>query len=227
MSSEAITRNDLTAILNEVLPPKAGYIPQFAEPTNIVSSMINSPYWECPADGVIVARAVSSGSATGIYIQDTTLGQQACGLYQNSMANNTQLTCTAPVLKGHIYQRNYYSGQGSGAVYYYRLMQVSPAERSAWRLVASVTGSNTVTFEDLTLQGFEEVCVFDNSYGAVSMPVCAIPANGKSLIWGGFYSGVNGLLHGVKLTPTSMQGQYGQTDSSNVLSNITFYLYAR
>lgn len=103
-----------------VNPPQIGYMPEFESPVDVVSSMINSPYWTCPADGIIVARAVSAGSATGIYIQDTTSNIQACGLYQNSMANDTQLTCTAPVLKGHIYRRNYYSGQGSGAVYYYK-----------------------------------------------------------------------------------------------------------
>lgn len=104
----------------KVAPIQIGYMPEFENPVDVVSSMINSPYWTCPADGIIVARAVSSGSATGIYIQDNTLNIQACGLYQNTMANNTQLTCTAPVLKGHIYKRNYYSGQGSGQVYYYK-----------------------------------------------------------------------------------------------------------
>ena len=96
-----------------------------------------------------------------------------------------------------------------------------------WKLVATVTGANTVTFTDLAAQGYTEACIFDNGYGSASIPVSAIPSQGITLCWGGFYGGVNGLLHGVEIKPTSIKGKYGRTDSTDVMSQLVFYLYAR
>lgn len=96
-----------------------------------------------------------------------------------------------------------------------------------WTLVAQVNGTNTVTFTDLASQGYIEVCVCDNGYGSATVPVCSIPSQGITLCWGGFYSGVNGLLHGVDLYTTKMKGKYCRTDSTDVSSQLIFYLYAR
>lgn len=95
---------------------------------------------------------------------------------------------------------------------------------SGWDYITSVTGSNTVTFADLATQGYSEVFVKDNNYAGGYAPVIALPT---TLTWGGFYSGINGLLHGVDITTTSIKGRYGMTDSTNYLASTTFYLYAR
>lgn len=106
-------------------------------------------------------------------------------------------------------------------------MATSIIKSQGWKLIATVTGSNTQTFTDLATQGYTEVCVCDNGYGSASIPVCAIPNQGITLCWGGFYGGVNGLLHGAEVKPTSIKGKYGRTDSTEVMSQLIFYLYAR
>lgn len=101
---------------------------------------------------------------------------------------------------------------------------VAPPQISGWDYITSVTGSNTVTFTDLAAQGYSEVYVKDTNFGGGYAPIIALPT---ALTWGGFYSGVNGLLHGVDITTTSIKGRYGMTDSTNYLASMTFYLYAR
>ena len=93
-----------------------------------------------------------------------------------------------------------------------------------WTLITTVTSSNTSTFTDLESQGYSEIFVKDGTFGGCTAPVSALPT---ALVWGGFYSGINGLLHGVDVTKTSIKGRYGMTDSTNYLGSTTFYLYAR
>lgn len=106
-------------------------------------------------------------------------------------------------------------------------MATSKIKKQGWKLITTVKGANTANFEDLASQGYTEVCVCDGGYGSASIPVCAIPPQGISLCWGGLYGGVNGLLRGVDLYSTRIKGKYGRTDSSDVLSSTTFYLYAK
>lgn len=109
-------------------------------------------------------------------------------------------------------------------IYGIKYERVNPPQISGWDYITSVTGSNTATFTDLATQGYSEVFVRDNTYSGGYAPVVALPT---ILTWGGFYSGINGLLHGVDITTTSIKGRYGMTDSTNYLATTTFSLYAR
>ena len=97
-------------------------------------------------------------------------------------------------------------------------------QNKEWVQIASSTGANSVAFTDLTTQGYTEIYIKDGTYGGALIPISALPT---VAVWGGHYGGVNGLLHGVDISSTSMKGRYGQTDSANYLASMTFYLFAR
>lgn len=118
MSSEAITRNDLKNVLDEVLPVQP-LIPQIDEPVGITTELASSDGWTCPEYGIVLMYAIGNGSATGYYIQDNTLDNLPVGnLYDNSRANNTRCSTSFPVIKGHVYKQYYFAGQSRGAYYY-------------------------------------------------------------------------------------------------------------
>ena len=103
-------------------------------------------------------------------------------------------------------------------------MATSKIKSQGWKFIGSSIGGDNLNYTDLASQGFTEVFVKDSSFGGCTAPVAALPTK---LVWGGYYGGVNGLLHGVDVSTTSMYGIYGRTDSSDYLGNQTFYLYAR
>ena len=238
MASEAITRNDLTAILNEVLPPTASEYrkllwtnpnPSSSFAAQTVSTdlsdydeveVICKPY---SADASYFTSRVKVGNRGMLYSQ-TGYGSpvRIYGTQRNFTPTSTGvafgdgLDFSASVSNAYCVPYQIYG------ISYER---VAPPQIDGWDYVTSVTGGNTVTFTDLATQGYSEVYVNDSSgFGGGYSPVVALPT---ALVWGGFYGGVNGLLHGVDITTTSIKGRYGITDSTNYLSTMTFYLYAR
>ena len=91
----------------------------YYEPVDISDILITAPYWTCPADGYIVAYTIGNqNTAAGVYIKDTTLDYDVCGVYANNLYDNTEMTCSGPVIKGHIYNRRYFAGKLYKVVYY-------------------------------------------------------------------------------------------------------------
>lgn len=86
---------------------------------DVAVALASTARWTCPADGLIVARVVSSGGVVGYYIYDVTAGDKPiCNLYDNERYNNTASTTCFPVIKGHVYRQAYYAGQMREALYY-------------------------------------------------------------------------------------------------------------
>lgn len=93
MASEAITRNDLTNILNEVLPPNiAGIVPDYGSAVRITSL----PY-TAPSFGIVM-YAVGDGGGTGV--RDLLINGTQVALVRN--VNGEISTVTAFVSKGDI-----------------------------------------------------------------------------------------------------------------------------
>lgn len=91
--------------------------PEIEEHVDITTALATSPYWTCPADGIVVMRVVSAGGANGYYIRDDTTGIKL-GIYSNTSYVNTTRCSTMPVIKGHVYKQGYYAGQSRNAYYY-------------------------------------------------------------------------------------------------------------
>lgn len=101
----------LAKILND--KPTTTYV------EDVAAALASAARWTCPADGLIVARVVSSGGVVGYYIYDVTAGDKPiCNLYDNERYNNTASTTCFPVIKGHVYRQAYYAGQMREALYY-------------------------------------------------------------------------------------------------------------
>lgn len=103
-------------------------------------------------------------------------------------------------------------------------MATSTIKQMGWKLVATSTAGNTVTFTDLATQGFSEVFVKAHGAAGTMIPVIALPTNGY---WGGLHSGGNGTLWQITVTKTSMKGVYARVDSADQLASTTWSLYAR
>lgn len=102
MSSQAITENDLAAILNGILP--VNNLMQSWEYVGDVGSALFNGTWTAPYDGMLVIRGVAntSGSLAYWYIKDTTDNSYLSMLCWDS-ANGTSRSSSFPVIKGHIY----------------------------------------------------------------------------------------------------------------------------
>lgn len=101
MSSETITRNDLTNILNEVLPAtsKVEYDTHINISTN---DLING--YTATRNGILTVDVgkSTSGVAGYFYVKDTTINWDVMKLTWTS-SNGTSLTCSTVMVKGHTY----------------------------------------------------------------------------------------------------------------------------
>lgn len=94
----------------------------------------------------------------------------------------------------------------------------------AWKLIATSSGSTHVNFTDLSTRGYVEIFIKSDASSGATIPIIALPT---TAYWGGYYGSTFGSLFGVYISKTTMYGTYGQIDSGTVLSNRTWYLYAR
>lgn len=105
--------------LKELLTKLTSDKPTTSYVEDVAAALASTARWTCPADGLIVARVVSSGGIVGYYIYDVTAGDKPiCNLYDNERYNNTASTTCFPVIKGHVYRQAYYAGQMREALYY-------------------------------------------------------------------------------------------------------------
>ena len=238
MSSEAITRNDLTAILNEVLPPTASEYRKLLwanpSPTSSFSaqtlSVLVSDYDEIAieySDNTayqgIRKTVLTKAGATSTYIFSCAGGNFARGI---------TVTTTSVSFNDGMYYGSYGGANPSTnnsilipiAIYGIKYERVNPPQISGWELVATSTGSNQTTFTSLTSKGYSEFFVKNSSCGGTCAPIIALPLQ---CTWGGFHSSSFGSLYGISITDTTMKGNYGRVDSGDVLSGLTWSLYAR
>lgn len=236
MSSEAITQNDLREILSRTV----GSIPSeyrkllWTNPSPTSSFSAQTVALDLSSyDDVEIEMVGDTTNANTTQNFKLTVG---VGSLLDISANNIWWRYVTPRTTGVEFGAGYKTTTyGSGAtltntqmvplkIYGIKYERVNPPQISGWDYITSVTGSNTATFTNLATQGYSEVFVRDNTYSGGYVPVIALPT---ILTWGGFYSGINGLLHGVDITTTSIKGRYGMTDSTNYLATTTFSLYAR
>ena len=120
MSSEAITRNDLTAILDDVIPKSANKISY----VDNISTLFNTN-WVCPESGIMVMMLGmnTSGGTAYCYIKDVTTNV-LCGLINNP-ANGYYHTASFPVIKGHEYSAYSKTGISNFNAYYYKFSFVN------------------------------------------------------------------------------------------------------
>lgn len=130
MSTEVITGNDLKAILNEVLPTEIP-TPSFNGPIDVTDLLASTNGWTCTDYGIVVIRVIAGGSATGYYIEDSTISYRAGEIYDNTRATNTACSTAFPVIKGHTYKQIYFAGQSRMAYFYkFKTYDISPAPTS-------------------------------------------------------------------------------------------------
>lgn len=95
-----------------------------------------------------------------------------------------------------------------------------------WKLIASGTGSGTLTFPDLETNGYVDVFVGTNAYNGVNIPVNYLTTS-RTVVFGAYYQGSAGALRQGTLTKTSFAPNFAYTDSQNVMSSTTWYIWAR
>lgn len=113
--SEAITRTDLTNILNEVLPVTSKVELEYAG--NV--SAIHWSSWTAPDDGIVVIDIgwLTNGSFGYYYVKDNT-DDIYVGKVTTYTANGTSNTTSFPVLKGHTYQVANQASVDDSHIYY-------------------------------------------------------------------------------------------------------------
>lgn len=90
--------------------------PKFNAAQDITNALVSG--WTCPADGLLLVRAIGNANATGYYITEQDTGIDICALYDNTRYNNTACTTLGVVRKGHVYSQRYFAGQNRNAYYY-------------------------------------------------------------------------------------------------------------
>lgn len=99
MSSEAITRNDLLEILNELLP-----IPKEREYSYVTNADLWNN-WVAPNDGIVNAVVGWTQQSYGyMYIKDYTSDKNVCMISNPNSLGGFLESSSFPVIKGHVYK---------------------------------------------------------------------------------------------------------------------------
>lgn len=121
MSSEAITRNDLEEILNEVLPQKPTRI-SFQYVSNVGSAIYNNT-WTATDDGMMVIVCQwNNGHAGGYwYIKDVETNEYVCTI-STDYTNQYREGASFPVIKGHRYNSPDKNAVHGASAFFYKFV---------------------------------------------------------------------------------------------------------
>lgn len=121
MSSEVITQNDLTSILDAVIPKSANKISYDSD----ITTLFNTP-WTCPESGLMIMEvgSMTGGGTTYCYMRDKTGNNRTMGLISKT-ADGTYNTVCFPVIKGHEYEVYAKSAVNVFHAYYYKFSFVN------------------------------------------------------------------------------------------------------